>query len=181
MQAQKRQQLTPQEYLIQERLAESKSEYVHGELWAMSGARHAHNKVAAALLAALYDCVKKKGCTIVGSDQRVFIPRTQSYFYPDLVIVCGKPLFQDEELDTLLNPQVVVEILSPSTANWDRGGKFKLYRDLDTLLQYVLIDPDARAFEVWEKTVNWALTQEGTAGSLTIAGCEIQVDEMFAD
>lgn len=130
---------TPEEYLALERQAEHKSEYFDGEIFAMTGASRRHNLVAANVLAALHRQLRKRPCEIYSSDMRVKVSPTGLYTYPDVVIVCGEPFFDDKQKDTLLNPTVLVEVLSKSTASYDRGEKFEHYRKLDSLAEYLVI------------------------------------------
>src|SRR5205085_5334550 len=119
---------TPEEYLILERQAEYKSEYFNGEIFAMTGASRRHNLVAANVLASLHGQLRKRPCEVYSSDMRVKVSPTGLYTYPDVVVVCNDPLFDDKQKDTLLNPTVLIEVLSKSTASYDRGEKFEHYR-----------------------------------------------------
>jgi Uma2 family endonuclease len=130
--------ITPQEYLTIERAADTKSEYFAGEMFAMSGASRNHSFLVGDIFAQLLQQLKGKPCEVHASELRVRVtPAT--YTYPDVVVVCGEPEFEDSELDTLLNPTVIFEVLSPSTENWDRGGKFERYRRLESLQEYILV------------------------------------------
>jgi len=130
---------TPDEYLALERQAEYKSEYFNGEIFAMTGASRRHNLVAANVLAALHTQLRKRPCEIYPSDMRVKVSATGLYTYPDVVIVCGEPSFDDKRKDTLVNPTALVEVLSKSTASYDRGEKFEHYRKLTSLADYLVI------------------------------------------
>ena len=130
---------TPQEYLAMEREAEYKSEYVSGEIFAMAGTSYKHTIIVANLLRELGGQLRGGPCRAVANDLRVSVQATGAYTYPDVVIVCGQPQFGDEYLDTLLNPTVLMEVLSDSTEAFDRGGKFAHYRRLESLQEYVLI------------------------------------------
>jgi Uma2 family endonuclease len=129
---------TPEEYLALERKAEYKSEYFDGEIFAMTGASRRHNLVAANVLAALHPQLRKRPCEIYPSDMRVKVSPTGLYTYPDVAVVCGEPMFDDEQRDTLLNPTVLVEVLSKSTASYDRGEKFEHYRKIKSLAEYLV-------------------------------------------
>src|SRR4051794_31322851 len=115
-----REKLTPAEYLTIERKAEVKSEYLNGEMFAMAGASPAHNVIKENLIGELYSRLKGGPCRSYSSDQRVKVSATGLYTYPDIMIVCGPPEFDDEDPNTLLNPQVIIEVLSESTADYDR-------------------------------------------------------------
>lgn len=134
--------LTPAEYLAFERQSEIKHEYFRGELFAMSGASRQHVRIAVNVTILLGNQLKRRGCDVFNSDMRVKVSPTGLYTYPDLVVVCGRPRFEDRELDTLLNPTVVVEILSKSTEAYDRGEKFTQYRTLESLTDYLLISQE---------------------------------------
>ena len=133
---------TPEEYLTLERQAEYKSEYFNGEIFAMTGASRRHNLVAANVLASLHGQLRKRPCEVYSSDMRVKVSPAGLYTYPDVVVVCGEPLFDDKHKDTLLNPTVLVEVLSKSTASYDRGEKFAHYRKLDSLAEYLVVAQD---------------------------------------
>ena len=139
--------LTPAEYLAFERQSEIKHEYFRGELFAMAGASRQHVRIAVNVTILLGNQLKRRGCDVFNSDMRVKVSPTGLYTYPDLVVVCGRPRFEDRELDTLLNPTVVVEILSKSTEAYDRGEKFAQYRTLETLTDYLLISQDRALVE----------------------------------
>ncbi len=132
--------LSDKEYLAFEREAEERHEYYRGEMFAMSGASFKHNVIEDNLRVLLGTFLKDRKCRSFGSNLRVHIPANTLYTYPDILIVCDEPAFTDDEFDTLLNPSVIIEILSPSTANYDRGTKFDLYREIKSLQEYVLID-----------------------------------------
>lgn len=134
--------LSPAEYLAQERAAEFRSEYYRGEMFAMAGARFPHCLAKDNLAAEIRTQLKDGPCRVVTSDQRVKVDRAGLYTYPDVVIVCGEPKFEDDVLDTLVNPQVIIEVLSESTEKYDRGAKFGLYRELDSLIEYILVAQD---------------------------------------
>ncbi len=131
--------MTPEEFLIWERAEEFRHEYRDGDIVAMSGARRAHNLISVNMARELSTSLRDRDCETYASEMRVWIPKTRLYTYPDIVVVCGEPQFVDDEFDTLLNPVVVVEILSESTESYDRGRKFEQYRRVETLREYILI------------------------------------------
>ena len=133
--------ISPEEYLHAERLAPHKSEYAAGELFAMAGASLFHNQIASNIIRAAGNRLKGKPCNVLGSDMRVS-PTGKYYFYPDVSIICGQHKFLDDQQDTLLNPQVIFEVLSESTGDYDRGGKFVEYRKMASLQHYVLVSQD---------------------------------------
>ncbi|PYS89895.1 MAG: hypothetical protein DMF64_16490 [Acidobacteria bacterium] len=130
---------TPEEYLALERKAKDKSEYFKGEIFARTGASRRHNLIAGNVLAALHNQLRQRPCEVYSSDMRVRVSETGLYTYPDVVVVCGEPLFADEQKDTLVNPTLLVEVLSKSTASYDRGEKFEHYRKLASLAEYLVI------------------------------------------
>ena len=134
--------LTPEEYIAAERKATFKSEYLSGEIVAMSGASNEHNLITMNTSTALYNQLADRGCRVYASDMRVGISAGVSYCYPDIAVTCDKPRFEDDVFDTLINPQVIIEVLSDSTAGCDRGEKFIRYRQLESLQEYILISQD---------------------------------------
>src|SRR5262245_14668281 len=139
MSSQAQQRYTPEEYLALERQAECKSEYYAGEIFAMAGASRWHNLIVANVVGELRAQLKGRPCTTYPSDMRVKVSPTGLYTYPDVSVVRGEARFEDHQQDTLLNPTLIVEVLSESTEAYDRGGKFAHYRKLPSLLEYVLI------------------------------------------
>jgi Uma2 family endonuclease len=131
--------LTPEQYLEIDRQAERKSEYWQGEMFAMSGAAEPHNLILPNVVVQIHPQLRTKDCRTYSNDMRVRVSATGLYTYPDMVVVCGVPQFLDARRDTLLNPTLIVEVLSPSTEAYDRGRKFELYQSLDSLQQYLLV------------------------------------------
>ena len=139
--------LTPEEYITLERKAipnveTVRSEYINGEIINMPGASFAHNLITNNISGELHTRLKGTGCAVFANDMRISIPTAKSYFYPDVGVVCEDPRFEDDVFDTLLNPIVIVEVLSPSTEASDRGEKFAHYRQLPSLQEYVLVAQD---------------------------------------
>lgn len=168
---------TPEQYLQLERQAEYKSEYYDGEIFAMAGGSPEHSLVAANVTRELGQQLLEKPCRVYNSDLRVHTSETL-YTYPDVTVVCGEPQFSDENGDTLLNPTVIVEVLSPTTEAWDRGGKFEQYRQRESLQEYVLVAQDRPHVERFTRQSNgqWLLSEvnglESAIGLPTI-GCEL--------
>ena len=133
---------TPEEYIVRERKAQFKSEYLSGRIVAMSGASRAHNLITRNISGELYVQLKGRTCESYTNDMRVRIPSPMSYTYPDVVVVCDEPRFEDDVFDTLLNPTVLVEVLSPSTEAYDRDRKFSRYRQIASLQEYILVSQD---------------------------------------
>lgn len=148
--------VSPDEYLAMERASEEKHEYYDGFIVAMSGARLKHNQVAANLTIDIGSYLKDKECQVLPSDMRVATPNRDTYMYPDLTIVCGKPELEDDKFDTLINPAVVFEIWSPSTEKNDKGYKLIHYKNIPSLKEYIMIDTAKRFIQLMRKEANGA-------------------------
>ena len=152
--------MTPQEYLVRERLAEFKSEYYRGEVFAMAGASAAHSLITVNITAELRTQLKGGPCLVFNNDMRVKVSPTGLYTYPDATVVCEEPTFEDEIFDTLLNPRVIVEVLSDSTEKYDRGDKFRQYRNLASLQEYVVVSQTEAVVETFVRKPDdsWSLS-----------------------
>lgn len=147
------------EYLELERQAPNKSEYYKGEIFAMAGATKEHNKIVASIIGAMSQHLKGKKCAYFPSDLRVHNNYNGFYTYPDVTVVCGKEEYLDNKFDTLLNPTAIFEVLSTATEGYDRGIKFKLYRTLPSLKNYVLVSSTEFAAEVYTRNKDqWILS-----------------------
>ena len=153
--------LTEAEYLAFERSSESRHEFHRGEIFAMAGASESHNLIAGNLFTELNVQLRGKGCRAYTHDMRVYARDSKTYTYPDIVVACPPIEFLDEKRDTLLNPQVVVEVLSPSTEAYDRGRKFDFYREAPSLQQYVLVSQDL------QRAVSYVRQSDGVAWLMT--------------
>jgi Uma2 family endonuclease len=177
--------LSPEEYLRGERLAQTRSEFHEGEVYAMSGGSYRHSRLKSNLALVFGLALRGKSCRPTDSDMRVHIPGSGNFTYPDLSIVCGTPAFLDENQDTLLNPRVIFEVLSDSTAAFDRGKKFWYYRHLDSLTDYVLVSQDEVLIEHYTRQSNggWLLRSIESGERLVIEsiGCEVSVAEVCED
>lgn len=152
--------ITPAEYLAAERKAAEKSEYINGHVYAMAGASRVHNLIALNAASELRAQVRGRPCEVYANDMRVKVERTGMYTYPDVVGLCDGPRFEDDSVDTLLNPAVIIEVLSPSTERYDRGEKFAHYRRLESLREYILIAQDIRRVEHYRREGDsWVLTE----------------------
>ncbi len=140
MLAQKDHLYTPAEYFALEEKADYKSEYRQGEIVAMVGASANHNRIAGNVFNALSNTLASKPCEVFISDLRLWVEKKDLYTYPDVVVVCGDLEFVEDRTDTITNPKVIVEVLSESTAGYDRGDKFQAYWTLDTFEEYVFVD-----------------------------------------
>jgi Uma2 family endonuclease len=139
--------LTPEEYLALERNAEHKSEYFAGEVFALAGASERHNLIVGNIFAGLHAQLRNRPCKVYASDMRAKVHATGLYTYPDVVAVCDEARFDDDQKDTLLNPTVILEVLSESTEAYDRRRKFAHYRKLESLAEYVLIAQETHHVE----------------------------------
>jgi Uma2 family endonuclease len=179
-----RPRLSPQDYLALERQAEWKSEYVDGERVAMSGASRRHNLIVLNLARELSLQLKGRPCEAYVTDMRVKAAAGALYTYPDAVVVCGEPRFEDADVDTLLNPTLLIEVLSPNTEAYDRGAKFEHYRTLDSLREYVLIAQDKPRVDHFARQGDgqWLLTpHSGLEGRLPLPAiqCELALAEIY--
>jgi Uma2 family endonuclease len=152
--------MTPEQYLEIERKAEFKSEYYQGEMFAMAGARWTHNRLVANLIASLHQQLRSRPCQTLPSDMRVQVEATGTYTYPDVSVVCGEPQFLDETRDTLLNPSLIVEVLSPSTEGFDRGRKFEYYCSVESVSEYLMVSSERVRAELYTRQPDgrWLLT-----------------------
>ena len=176
--------LTPEQYLATERKAEYKSEYIDGEMVAMTGASRNHNLITINTAREITQQLKGKPCEAYSSDMRVRIPATNLYAYPDLVVVCGEPIFEDDFVDTLVNPTVIIEVLSDSTESHDRGKKFRDYRSIDSLSEYLLIAQDEYRVERYMKQIDgrWLLSEARSINDqieLSSIDCTLALKEIY--
>ena len=178
--------VSPEDYLRLEREAEFKHEYFEGEIRAMAGAKYAHNRICANLTIEIGSQLRGKSCAVVGSDQRLQILSGRAYVYPDLTVVCGAPEFNEKKpLDTLLNPTLLVEVLSPSTGSHDRGEKFMYYRQIPSLRQYLILDSQSVHAELYslDELGRWVLTETRDLGAvldLSSIGCQVPLAEVYS-
>jgi Uma2 family endonuclease len=179
-----RPRLTAQQYLEIERKAERKSEFLGGEMFAMSGASRAHNLISTNVTREISQQLRGRPCETYAGDMRVKVSDTGLYTYPDIVVVCDDPVFEDDQLDTLVNPTVIVEVLSPSTEAYDRGGKFAHYRRLHSVKEYVLIDQQEPRVEryVRYEGQQWILSDASDLEAivqLTSIGCSLKLADVY--
>lgn len=176
--------LTPEQYLEIERKAEYKSEYFNGEMFAMAGAKEAHNLVAIHIARELDQQLRSRPCRAYPSDMRVRVSPGGLYTYPDVIALCGEPRFLDDQRDTLLNPGLIVEVLSPSTEAYDRGRKFESYKSIDSLSEYLLVAADRVHADLYTRQVDgrWLLTSaDKLEDSLTLesVGAELKLADLY--
>lgn len=153
--------ISEKDYLEAERKAFEKHEYYKGEIFAMSGALLPHNEIFSNLFGELASKLKGKNCKPYGSDLRIHIPANTLYTYPDISIICGEVETTDDQFDTATNPSVIIEILSKSTRDYDKGSKFTLYRAIKTLKEYILVDSTDISVEKFVRNDDnsWQLTE----------------------
>ena len=180
--------LTPEEYITLERKAipdaeTVRSEYIKGKIIPRSSSNLAHNLINGNIAGELHTRLKGAECFVFASEMRVSIPTAKSYFYPDVGVVCEEPRFEDDVFDTLLNPIVVIEVLSPSTEAYDRGEKFAHYRQLPSLQEYVLVAQDQIRVEHYRRQERqWIFTdfeKQDEILSLPSVQCELPLQDIY--
>lgn len=163
MSAQAHLKLTPEEYLELDRAAEFRSEYYDGHMYAMSGASLRHVRIVGNLNREIGNSLKGRQCFVGSNDLRVRVtPR--AYAYPDIVVFCGQEKLADDQKDILLNPAVLIEVLSPTTERYDRGLKFSHYQLLDSLQEYVLVSQTEPRVEVYRRQPDYKWLYSETRG-----------------
>jgi Uma2 family endonuclease len=178
--------MTEAEYLEFERSSESKHEFINGEMFPMAGATWEHNRIFSAIFVALSAQLRGKQCRVNPSDQRIKVTATRLYLYADISVVCGEPKFADKEFDSLINPIVIVEILSKSSEAYDRGEKFQYYRQIATLQEYLLISQAKPSIEGYARQKNgkWELGEAvGLEATFELASidCTLPLTEVYED
>jgi len=176
--------VTPEEYLAQERLAERKSEYFQGEIFAMAGASPRHVSIVTNVVIELGQQLRRKPCRVYSSDLRLRVTSAGLYTYPDVMVVCGEPQFAEDQKDTLLNPVLIIEVLSELTRDYDRGRKFQHYRTLPSLIEFLTIEQDQPHIEHWtrKRENHWDFVEfDDLAQSieLTSIGCTLPLTEVY--
>lgn len=168
---------TIEEYLEMENASTEKHEYYKGEIFNMAGAKGPHNIVFSNLFTQLGVKLKGRGCRPFGSDMRIHIPANSLFTYPDISVICGDLESLNNDDLNFTNPTLLAEILSPSTANYDRGSKFMLYRDIPSLKEYVIADPETKSIESWfiNSTGHWELRTYATADSFHSYSLDIDI------
>jgi len=184
MYPQPRSRCTPEEYLALERSCAERHEYFAGEMFAMGGATERHNLIVTNVVGELRQQLKDRPCRTYANDMRVKVAPTGLYTYPDVVVVCGEARFADEQRDTLLNPTILIEVLSKSTEAYDRGEKSENYRQLESLAEYLLISQDKCHVEhyVRQPDRQWLLSETDALEQtvrLAAIGCQLALAEMY--
>lgn len=176
--------ITAADYLALERQVETKSEYLNGCIYAMSGASRNHNRITFNLARRIGNQLGGSRCEGYVNDMRVKVNPTGLYTYPDVVVVCGEPRFEDSHVDTLLNPTVIIEVLSDSTAAYDRGEKFAHYRALESLSDYLLVAQDKPRIEHYQRQTDGRWLYSATDGldarvEIPTIGCVLHLAEVY--
>jgi Uma2 family endonuclease len=174
---------TPEEYLAWERAQPSRHAFYRGEVFAMAGASLQHNRIVGNLLRLLGNALLDRPCEPLPSDMRVKVPATGLYTYPDVTVFCGRAELDDEDQETLLNPRMIVEVLSESTERYDRGEKFENYQSIPSFEEYLLVPQDKARIDHFVKQPDGAwlmrVRRAGETFELTSVGCALSVDEIY--
>jgi Uma2 family endonuclease len=178
--------LTIEEYLEYEKTSGEKHEYYQGEIFAMAGAKIAHNRIVVRLTGLLSQQLRGKPCEPFNSDQRIHIPENTLFTYPDISIVCGEVKTLNNDDYNVLNPSIIIEVLSPGTKNYDRGEKFQLYRDITTLKEYILVDSQFIRVEAFRINTHghWELEEYKTIKAvlqIPTIDVSLPLNEIYAD
>jgi len=176
--------ITPEEYLVRERAAEYKSEYFNGEIFAMAGASRPHNLITGNIYGELYIQLKSRSCNVYPSDMRLKVSATGLCTYLDVMVVCGEEQFDDAEEDTLLNPTLIVEVLSKSTQNFVRGTKFEHYSKIHSFQEYLLVSQNRPRLELYTKQSvgRWMLAEFESLDEmvkLASINCELALKDVY--
>ncbi len=177
--------MSPSDFLEWERNQEYKHEYIGGEIFAMGGASISHNRILTNIIVSAGSYLKDQSCNIYPSDLRIAVKSKNSFFYPDATIICGELQFDDEGLkDTVKNPAVIFEILSPSTEDYDIGKKLFFYMQIDSLQQYIIIDSRSIHVRITTKMENGAwkfteLTEKNNAFFINSIQLELSLSEIY--
>lgn len=178
MQLTKQRYYSPEEYLALEEVAEYKSEYIDGEIVPMAGGSTNHNQIALNFSTELNFAFKKLDYRVFMSDVRLWIPQQRIYTYPDVMVVVGEPEYYNNRTDTITNPRVIIEVLSPSTKKYDSSKKFEAYRTIPTFEEYLLLDQTRRYIEHFSKTDNkrWSFCDyDESDEAITLASISFEI------
>ena len=178
--------MTSEEYLAFERASQTRHELINGVVYAMAGGSERHASIISNLSLSIGASVRPKGCRHYTSDMRVKVDESGAYTYPDFVLVCGKPVLEDSRGDSLLNPILIVEVLSPSTAAYDRGAKFAHYRLIESLRTYLVVEQESVFVDRYDRREDgvWTLTSYGKREEileLPSVGVAVPLAEVYRD
>ena len=189
MSKQQKARFTAVEYLSMDRNSSEKHEFAFGEIYAMGGASARHVEIVGNIVSELRNHLRQRPCRVYSTDLRLCVDADRRYTYPDVVVVCGQPRFLGDELDTLLNPDLIVEVLSESTRNYDRGDKFQQYRGIPSFREYLLVDQAKAHVERYtkQKDGTWSLWETDSLDNavhlesiaVTLPVCEIYLKIAF--
>jgi Uma2 family endonuclease len=184
MATQPKPRLTPEEYLVRERLAETKSEYYQGEVFAMAGASQNHNLIVTNLVISLGTSLRQRDCRVYSSDMRLLVSSTGLYTYPDVLVVCGKPVLAERQGDVLTNPLLIIEVLSESTKDYDRGGKFHQYMRIPSLQEYLTVSQTEMLIDqsIRQPDNSWLIRELAPANAkvpLQCLGIELDFSDVY--
>lgn len=175
--------MSPEEYLAFERASDEKHEYVDGEIFAMAGGTYEHSLLCSNVTYELRHALIDRPCDVLGSDMKIKVATTNRFFYPDTSVVCGNPIFGDVARDSVLNPKLIVEVLSDSSERYDRGEKFAHYRRVESLQEYVLVSQKEPLVEHYSRQADgvWLYRALGPGERLVLpsVGCAIAVDRIY--
>ena len=181
----KRQYISEEDYLTMEEVSPVKHEYFDGEIFQMAGASDEHNTISLNIAAELHQQLKKRPCKVYQNDMRLYVEKEGIYTYPDVMVVCGKPeIKRYKNLDNILNPVLIVEVLSPSTADYDKGAKFEQYRTIESFNEYLLVSQDAKQITRYTKQTNgsWILMDfigDRTEIELASIECSLTMEDIY--
>ena len=175
---------TPTEYLAMEEVADYKSEFFNGEIFAMSGGTPDHSTVAVNMTIALGTRLASRPCRVFNSDMRLNVERNGLYTYPDVMVICGKIELVKRRNDTVTNPVLIVEVLSESTRDYDRGMKFNMYKQVPSLQEYVVVESENPRVECYRRGADdqWVVEMiDDTSATVRLASvaCEISISEIY--
>lgn len=184
MAAEPRSLISREAYLAMERASEERHEYITGEVFAMAGGTEPHGLISGNVIAALHGPTRRRGCRIYPGEVRIAIAVLDIYTYPDVSLLCGQPQFEDNRRDTLLNPKVIIEVLSPSTERYDRGQKFQQYQHIASLDTYVLIAQHMPLIEQYVRQGDQAWLYSAARGldatlTLPTIACTLALAEVY--
>ncbi len=172
-----------EEYLAMEEVAQYKSEFHRGEIFAVSGGTYNHSVIQGNLVRQLGNLLDSKPCTVVTADLRIHIEAGDLFTYPDAAVVCGKARFFPRRTDTIVNPSLIIEVLSPSTRDYDRGAKFEMYKHIQSLQEYVLVEGEKAHVECFRRRAGgWTLAAfSGMDASCRLESldCEIPLSRIY--
>lgn len=185
MEARELERMSVAEYVVLDRGSERRFEYANGEAFAMAGASLRHNAIAFNVAHVLHGKLASGPCRVWADGQKIETTATRAFHYPDASVVCGRPTVSADDENAITNPSVLFEILSDSTSDYDRGGKFDHYRTIPELRDYVLVFPDERRVEHRKRVGpdQWLMSYVIGGGEVVLEGCgaALSLDEIYAD